>query len=47
MVLPHLHSFVCCTQVIDGGDLDIDFSLFAPDGRELRKDFRKIEDVVR
>ena len=36
-----------CLQVIDGGDLDIDFSVYAPDNRVVQMESRKTENVVR
>ena len=38
---------LCLLQVIDGGDLDIDFVLYAPDGRVLQMESRKTENVIR
>ena len=38
---------LCVLQVIDGGDLDIDFVLHAPDGRVLQMESRKTENVIR
>ncbi|XP_076472110.1 transmembrane emp24 domain-containing protein 1-like [Babylonia areolata] len=34
-------------QVIDGGDLDIDCAVYAPDGRVLQMESRKTENVIR
>lgn len=34
-------------QVIDGGDLDIDFTLQSPDGRIMHMETRKTENVLK